>query len=99
MRQGIKSLVKQADNRFKRNESNTGLTQRVAAGQLWPLRVLPSKLVADAVQQLDIALLWVLPECGDEGPRHGACCLGGDSRVGSVITQSVSIRHGKQAGL
>lgn len=52
--------------------------------QLWPLAVFPGQLVADAVEQANVALLGVLPEGGDEGPRHGACCLGGDGSVGTA---------------
>lgn len=69
-----------------RDKSRSGgaLTQRMATGQLGPLGVLPCQLVTDAIKQLDVALLRVLPERGHEGPRHGACGLGGDGRVGSM---------------
>lgn len=46
----------------------TGRTQWVAARQLWPLAVFPCQLVADAVEQVDVALLGVLLQGGDEGP-------------------------------
>ena len=54
----------------------------MAGGQLRPLLVLPLEEVAHAVQQLDVALLRVLLERGDEGPGHGARRLRVDRRVG-----------------
>ena len=42
------------------------------------------QLIANAVEQLDVALLRILLEGGDEGPGHGAGGLGLDRCVGSV---------------
>ena len=50
-------------------------TQRMAATQLRLLRILASQLVSDAIQQLNIALLRVLLQCGDKSPRHCARSL------------------------
>ena len=50
----------------------------MAAAQLRLLGVLCRQLVADAVEQLHVALLRVLPHCRDEGPGHGARGLRGD---------------------
>ena len=44
------------------------LTQRMARTELRPLLVLARQLVADAVEQLHVALLLVLPQRGDECP-------------------------------
>lgn len=60
------------------------LTQRVAAAQLRLLRVLALQLITDAVEQLHVALLRILLEGSDEGPRHGACCCTCDLCVLSV---------------
>lgn len=51
------------------------LTKRVAAGELRFLCVFCSELVSDAVEQLDVALLGVLPESRDKGPGHGTSSL------------------------
>lgn len=56
----------------------------MTAAQLRLLRILRRQLVTNAVEQLDIALLWVLLHSRYEGPRHGSCGLCGDSSVGSV---------------
>jgi hypothetical protein len=64
------------------------LTKRVAARELGPLAVFAGELVADAVEELDVALLRVLLQGGDEGPRHGSRCLGGNGCVGSVCEVS-----------
>ena len=53
----------------------------MAAAQLRFLAVLGRELVADAVEQLQVALAWVLLECGDERPGHGARGLAVDLRV------------------
>ena len=57
----------------------------MAAAQLRLLRIFGGKLVADAVQQLHIALLRVLLKGGDEGPGHGAGGLAVNLRVLSVL--------------
>ena len=59
-------------------------TERMAARQLRLLRVFCFEHVAHAVEQLHVALLRVLPERRDEGPRHGARGLRGDGCVGAV---------------
>ena len=53
----------------------------MAAAQLRLLRVFALQLVSDAVQQLHVALLRILLQGGNEGPRHGACGLAGNVRV------------------
>lgn len=54
------------------------LTEWVATAQLRLLGILPLQLVTDAVEQLHVALLWVLLHCRDESPRHGAGSLSSD---------------------
>lgn len=44
------------------------LTKRVAARELGPLAVFAGELVADAIEELDVALLRVLLQGGDESP-------------------------------
>ena len=56
----------------------------MAAAQLRLLGVLALELLTDAVEQLDVALLRVLLEGGDEGPGHGARGLAGDLGVLTV---------------
>lgn len=55
----------------------------MAAGQLGLLCVSGGKFVADAVEELHVALLGVLLEGGDKGPGHGAGGLGCDGCVGT----------------
>jgi hypothetical protein len=50
----------------------------MAAAQLRFLGIFCGELVPDTVEELDVALLRVLLHGGDEGPRHGACCLSSD---------------------
>ena len=50
----------------------------MTAAKLRLLRVLRLQLITDRVKQFDIALLWVLLECGNESPGHRACGLAGD---------------------
>lgn len=57
------------------------LTQWVRATQLWLLRILASQLVPNTVQELHIALMWVLLQGCDEGPAHGAGSLTSNTRV------------------
>lgn len=56
-------------------------TKRMTAAQLRLLLVLALQLFADAVEQLDVALLRVLLERGNESPRHGAGGLTSNVRV------------------
>jgi hypothetical protein len=65
-------------------EGGTSLTQWMAARELRLLGVFGSKLVTDAVQQLDVALLGVLLHSGDEGPGHGTGGLCGNSCIGPI---------------
>jgi len=58
------------------------LTERMTTRKLRLLGVAGLQLIADAVEQLDVALLRVLLKGGNEGPGHGASCLGSDGRVG-----------------
>ena len=56
-------------------------TQWVAAGKLRLLRVLGGKLISNAVEQLDVALLRVLLHRGDESPGHSARGLSSDRGI------------------
>lgn len=56
--------------------------KRVAARELRSLSILASELITNAVQELDIALLWVLFQGCYEGPGHGASGLGSNRRIG-----------------
>lgn len=60
------------------------LTKRVTARQLRPLLVTRRELVPNAVEQLHVALLRVLLQSRDEGPRHGTSRLVGDGGIRSV---------------
>lgn len=53
----------------------------MTTAQLRLLRVLALQLVPDTVQQLHVALLRVLLQRRDEGPRHGTRRLAGDIRI------------------
>ena len=55
----------------------------MATGELRLLGISRLQFVADAVEQLDVALLRVLLERRDEGPRHGARGLRSDRSVGT----------------
>lgn len=57
------------------------LTQWMAAAQLRLLLVFPLKFIADAVQQLHVALLRVLLQSGDERPAHCSSSLPGNVRI------------------
>ena len=61
----------------------TELTKWVAARQLRLLGIFCLKNIANAIEQLDVALLWILLDSGDEGPGHGASCLCGDGGISS----------------
>ena len=65
----------------------------MTTAQLRLLRVFALELRADAVQQLDVALLWVLLQRGDEGPGHGACSLTGDLGILAVVGGNVRVRQ------
>jgi hypothetical protein len=62
----------------------TRLTQRMAAAQLRLLLVLALELFANAVEQLDVALVGVLAERCDERPGHGARSFATNRCVGSA---------------
>lgn len=63
----------------------------MAAGELRSLGVLARELVADVVEQLDVALLGVLLQGCYEGPRHGTRRLSSNRRVGPVV-RGVEVR-------
>ena len=63
----------------------------MTARELGLLGVLGLELVADAVEQLHVALLGPLLERRDERPRHGARGLGRDRRVGTVGGRSKKV--------
>ncbi len=54
----------------------------MTATKLRLLCVFGSELVANVVEQLDVALLRVLLHSGDECPGHGTCGLCSDSSIG-----------------
>lgn len=54
----------------------------MTAGELRLLRILSLEHIADAVEQLHVALLGIRLNGGDKGPRHGSRGLGRDCRVG-----------------
>ncbi len=56
----------------------------MATAQLRLLRVLALQLITDVVEQLHVALLWILLERRDEGPGHSTGGLPSDVRVLSV---------------
>lgn len=56
----------------------------MAAAQLRLLSVFGGQLVADAVEQLHVALLRVLLHGGDEGPGHGSGGLRCDVGIGTI---------------
>jgi hypothetical protein len=62
----------------------------MAAAQLRLLRIPTFQFVADAVEQFHIALLRVLLESRDEGPRHGACGLSCNVRVLPVREETLA---------
>jgi hypothetical protein len=45
---------------LRRDRGLIWLTQGMATAELWLLGVLCSKLISNAVEQLDVTLLWVL---------------------------------------
>jgi hypothetical protein len=61
-----------------------GHTERVAARELRFLRVLRGQFVANAVEELDVALLGILFESSDKGPRHGTGSLRSDGSIGTI---------------
>ena len=55
----------------------------MTAAQLRLLGIFGFQFISDAVQQLDVALLGVLLQGGDEGPAH---CAGGLACDGGVLS-------------
>src|SRR3569833_1199338 len=66
-------------------------TQGMTARQLRLLSVLCLQDVANAVEQLDVALLRILLERGDEGPGHGTRRLGRNGGIGATTTDRVLV--------
>ena len=62
----------------------------MGARELWLLSVAGGQLVADAVEQLHVALLWALLERCDESPGHSTRGLLGDRSIGSIRRTTVS---------
>lgn len=56
----------------------------MTARQLWLLRILVLEDIADAIEELHVALLGILLDGLDEGVRHGTRGLGGDGGIGAV---------------
>lgn len=54
------------------------LTKWMAAAQLRLLRVLGLEFVTNAVEELDVALLWILLKSRHKSPRHGSSSLASD---------------------
>lgn len=75
----------------KRGKVDTGTkrTDWMTAGELRLLRVLSLEHVADAVEQLHVALLGVRLDGRDESPGHGACGLGRNGGVGPESSVSI----------
>jgi len=69
----------------------------MTAAQLRLLLVFAFQLLSDAVEQLYVALVWILLQAGNESPRHGSRSLTSDIRVGSVPQISV-LRHAHNFG-
>lgn len=61
----------------------------MAAGKLRLLCVFGGKLVSDAVEQLDVALLRILLHRGDESPGHSASGLSGDCGISPIKYVSI----------
>ena len=64
----------------------------MAAAKLRLLRISALQFIADAVEQGDVALLWILLEGGDEGPGHSAGSLSSNVRILPVKRIAVSMR-------
>lgn len=78
--------------RTRRRGRRKERTERMTAAQLRLLGVLGLELVANAVEELDVALLRVLLQRRDEGPGHGSCGLAGDLCVLPISEKSLVIR-------
>ena len=63
--------------------------QWVTAGKLRLLCVFGGELVSDVIEQLDVALLWVLLHRGNESPGHSACGLGGNRGISAMKHVSI----------
>lgn len=70
---------------------DAGRTERMAARKLRFLRIFGGQLVSNAIEQLDVALLWVLLQRRDKSPRHSASGLSGDGGVGPTSKQVSSL--------
>lgn len=70
----------------------------MTARQLRLLAVPRLQLVADAVEQLDVALLGILLERRDERPGHGAGRLGRNSCVGPKENKTLAHPYGGRKG-
>lgn len=70
----------------------------MAAAKLWLLRVFAFQLITNAVEQLNIALLRVLLERGDEGPAHGTSSLTADGRIRPRVFVSLLTLLSSSAG-
>ena len=55
--------------------------------ELRTLGVLGGQLGSNTIQQLDVTLMRILLESGDESPRHGSRRLTSDRCVGPVVKQ------------
>ena len=53
----------------------------MTAAKLWLLLVLTLQFFTDAIEKLDVGLLWILLECRNEGPGHGASSLSSNAGV------------------
>lgn len=56
----------------------------MTAAELWLLGVFCGKFVANAVEQLDVALLRILLHRRDESPRHSTSSLSGDGCISPI---------------
>ncbi len=78
------SLLVSVNNIEMIMEGRERLTQWVTAAQLRLLTVLGGKLVTNAVEKLNVALLWVLLHSSNESPRHSTSSLSSDCCIGPV---------------
>jgi len=74
------------------------LTKRMTAAKLRLLCVACLQLVADAIEKLNIALLRILFEGSDKGPRHGASGLRSNGCIGTRRVRLLACRGGKVTG-
>jgi len=63
----------------------------MTTAQLGLLAIFPLELIADAIEQLDVALVRVLLKTVDEGVRHCACSFALDGGIGPETMLATSV--------